>query len=282
MHFINKIIENKVDDYVHNRFVKFSKGTYKNAGPVIQIKSSKKNRLTINGSYEYEDLIGLFMSKNFPEDNYTVSGTIYTQPRVSPDIVPLEIGTPWQPGKRDLKSLFLKKVQQTMTPAEINQIYEQFSDTCYLLLSISPSSGKIWTIKTKENIPSLKKMKDGNPLDECKPETQVKCKDIDFCTETEICLKTRLGFCRAKTGDMDKDAIQTLYDMFLEDFSQLPSSFTELKLVNQYYITSLVFPPNRDELSARELREKTKRAGTLHRVLFLDGKKFESKIKFEA
>lgn len=282
MHFINKIIEQNVDQSVHNRFVKFSKGTYKNGGPVIVVKVGKNFKLNINSSHEYEDQIGLFMSSILPGGQYSVIGNIYTQPRVSPDNISIDIEGPWQRGKRDLKSLSFKMVNTQMQPDEIQRLYENLMDQCYILLSIMPSSGKIWSMNTKEVVPSLKKIQDKTPLDTCKPETQAKCKNIDFCSENGICIKKRVGFCKAKTGPLNGEAMQAFRKAFLKDFLDIPQDFTELKLVNQYQINNLIFPPNKEDLTSKEIREQTKRAGIINRILYLDGKKYENPIDFEA
>ncbi|MHA1784000.1 MAG: hypothetical protein ACTSVY_09760 [Candidatus Helarchaeota archaeon] len=281
MHFINKIIHDKVDNSVHNRFVKFSKGTFNNGGPVLVIKASAGNKSwSFNSSYEYEDQIGVFYGNTAPEETYSVKGTIYTLPRVKLDEVPLFNDRNWTQGKRDLKALHFTELNEKLDLKEILKIYDELNPYCAILLNILPSQGKNWTFKTKDKIPSIKKLQDKNPLEECKEEKQNKCKFKVQCETTGVCVDKRIGFAKLKTGQLDDKAVKLFYELFIPDFKDIPSKFKELCLINSYQIDKIELPPNKDKLTPREMREKAKKIGKIKRLLWLDGKTFSTEISF--
>ncbi|MHA1651261.1 MAG: hypothetical protein ACTSYB_13795 [Candidatus Helarchaeota archaeon] len=289
-HFLTKIIRNTVgqnDPDVHRRFVKFSKGSFPNGGPVLKVKATKKKNLTINGSFEYEDLIGYFVATHLPEDFYKIEGTIYTQPRVSlesiqKDLNELGLQDGWVQGKRELKNLFMLPMNLVLTPHDIVQIYDKLAENCFLLLTITPSKGgKEWALKTDKKIPPLKKtFGKAEPYTTCKPETKIKCKVAELCKTTGICIKERTNFCRTKTSQLSDDEIKHFMELFLPDFPNLGSSFTDLLLINKYTITEFEMPEDKDSLSPRELREKIKRKGYLERIVYMDKELYSNKVEF--
>ena len=284
-HFITKIIQGEADQSVHRRFMKFSKGDFPNGGPVLRVKASKKKTLAINGSFEYEDLIGYFIANNLPDTTYTIGGNIYTQPRVDLDSIQGELEeislvNGWEKGKRDLKKLFMRSMNLTLTPDELIKIYDKLSDNCYLFLTISPEKGKEWAFKPKDKIPPLKKtFGKADPYEECKPDTRIKCKNAELCQKTGICLTDRTKFFNVKTGVLEE--FTGFLEMIIPDFPELYQSFKELLIINQYSINKLIFPEDKDSLPPQELREKIKKAGILERVVYMDEEIYSKKIEFE-
>lgn len=282
MHFINKIINQNFDRFVHERFIKFSKGLFKNGGPLLYVKAGAGNKSwNFNSSYEYEDQIGVFFGKVAPNDSYNVSGALYTLPRVKIEDLPTYQDKNWQQGKRDLKNLHFLMIDESQEPSQISEIYEELAPHCAVLLNIKPSKGKNWEIKTKDKIPSLKKKQDKDPLQECKPEKQEKCKVIDICTKTGVCFQKRIGFSKLKTGPIDDSAVNLFFDLFLPDFPDVPRKFKEIRLVNSVLIEKIELPENKDQLSAKELRLAAIKSGKLLRYLWVDGKYFNSEIDFK-
>lgn len=283
-HFLTKIIQNEPDPSVHRRFIKFSKGEYPNGGPILRIKATKSKNLSINGSFEYEDLIGFFIACNLPEGSYLVGGNIYTQPRVEldwiqKDLEELSLENGWKPGKRDLKKLMVRPMNENLAPKEIFQMYEKLSSNCFLLLTITPEKGKDWAFKTNDKIPPLKKTFGKiDPYEECKPDKRIKCKDADSCEKSGICITDRTKFFRVKTGSL-KD-FTNFFELILPDFPELNQDFSELLIVNQYTIDELIFPENKETISAHELREKIKKVGFIERIVYLDEKKYAKKMDF--
>ena len=282
LHYINKIINQTFDKFVHERFVKFSKGLFKNGGPVLYVKAGAGNKnWNFNSSYEYEDQIGIFFGKTAPNDVYNVSGALYTLPRMKVEDLPTYQDKNWQQGKRELKNLHFLMIEESLELSQISEIYENLSPYCAVLLNVSPAKGKNWVMKTKEKIPSIKKLQDKDPLQECKPEKQEKCKIIDVCTKTGVCFPKRVGFSKLKTGPVDDSAVNLFFDLFLPDFPDVPRKFKELRLVNSFLIEKIELPKNKNELSSSEMRIAAIKTVKIKRFLWLDGKKFETEIEFK-
>ena len=281
LHFINKIINEKVDKSVHDRFVKFSKGLFKNGGPVLTLKSTSGNKSwSFNSSYEYEDQIGMFFSKTAPEDTYSVKGSIYTLPRVDLDELPILKDRNWEQGKRDLKQLHFTTFDEDQNLNEISDIYEKLNPFCAILLNIAPSKGKAWKLVTKDKIPSLKSIQDKNPLQECKDDKQEKCNNRDICEKTGVCIETRIGFAKLKTGPIEDKGVEDFFNLFLPDFDKVPRSFKEIRLINSYEVEKIELPKNTGDLKPKEIRIMAKKVGKIKRILSIDGKIFESEIPF--
>ena len=282
MHYINKIIDQNFDKFVHERFVKFSKGLFKNGGPLLHVKATTGNKSwNINSSYEYEDQIGVFFGKTAPNESYNVSGALYTLPRMKIQDMPMYQDKNWQQGKRDLKNLHFLMIEESQELSQISEIYDTLSPYCAMLLNVSPAKGKNWVMKTKDKIPSLKSIQDKDPLQECKPEKQEKCKVIDLCTKTGVCFQQRLGFSKLKTGPIDDSAVKMFFDLFLPDFPDVPRKFTEIRLINSVLIEKIELPENKSELNPKELRIAAIKTGKLKRFLWVDGKPFDSVVEFK-
>ncbi|HUX98162.1 MAG TPA: hypothetical protein VMV49_01290 [Candidatus Deferrimicrobium sp.] len=284
-HYITKLIDKVADESTHRRFIKFSKGTFPNGGPVLHVLN-KKNVLTINGSFEYEDLIGYFVATHLPDVSYKVTGSIYTQPRVPLDsiqdkLADLSLDSDWERGKRDLKKLYMYPMNSSFSPQEIIQIYNRLSDDCFLLLSITPEKGKDWAVKTDDKIPPLKKtFGKVDPFTDCKEEKKSKCKTVELCEKSGICLAERTKFCKTKTSQLKSDEINDFLNLFLPDYPDTPQSFNELLIVNNYEIADFIFPENKDALSPQELREKIKKVGVIERVIYIDKEVRSNKVEF--
>ncbi|MFX0138458.1 MAG: hypothetical protein ACFFDN_32750, partial [Candidatus Hodarchaeota archaeon] len=217
MHFLNKIIKGQVDDAVHRRFIKFSKGLFMNGGPILLAKLAKNKVLSLNGSFEYEDLIGGFASNHLPDGNYKLNGVIYTQPRApftECEALTNSLGLKgnWEQGKRDLRKLHLLNVNEEKTNSDIKEIYSNLSELCILFLNITPKSGKAWKLTTKDKIPSLKKLQD-TPMPTCKPDKAEKCDYLKFCEKYGICVSSRIGFVKIKTDKLNDAAIKNFKDL---------------------------------------------------------------------
>ncbi|NVM55390.1 MAG: hypothetical protein HWN66_16910 [Candidatus Helarchaeota archaeon] len=288
-HFLTKLIHGVTDQSrqsVHRRFIKFSKGAFPNGGPVVRMKVSKKNNLAINGSFEYEDLIGYYVATHLSDGSCKVGGNIYTQPRVSLDslqdrLKELSLSDGWVRGKRGLKNLFVFPMDLALSPQELIKIYENLTNDCYLLLSITPEKGKEWVFKSGEKIPPLKKtFGKAEPFTTCKPETKLKCKNAELCEKSGICITQRTKFCRTKTSSLNTEEVTDILELFLPDFPELRPTFTELLLINQYTITGFIFPEDKDSLSSKEIREKIKKVGFIERIVYIDNKMHSNKVEF--
>ncbi|NHI94626.1 MAG: hypothetical protein EAX96_19195 [Candidatus Lokiarchaeota archaeon] len=281
MHFINKIINQKADNFVHDRFVKFSKGQFKNGGPVLSLKSTAGNKSwSFNASYEYEDQIGIFFGLSAPEGAYIVKGSIYTLPRISLEEIPIFKDRTWLEGKRDLKQLHYITLDEEMDIKQISELYEKLNPYCAILLTIAPSKGKTWKFVTKDKIPSLKSIQDKDPLQECKDDKQEKCNDRGICEKTGVCIEKRIGFAKLKTGPIDDKGVESFFKLFLPDFNNIPHSFKEIRLINSYNIDEIKLPENKNALNSKDLRLQAKKIGKIKRILWVDDKFFETEIPF--
>lgn len=286
-HFLTKLLDNTPDLSTHRRFIKFSKGDYPNGGPVIAVKATKNNKLSINASFEYEDLLGYFVASHLPEGQFKVEGSIYTQPRVELEYIEEQLAVTnlnsgWESGKRDLKNLYVLNMHLSLSRTELVQIYDSLADYCFLLLSITPEKGKDWAFKSDSKIPPLKKTYGkAEPYDACKPDKREKCSSADFCNQTGICISDRTKFCRVKTSALSREELTDFLTIFLPDFKQLhQTSFSDLVIINQYTITDFIMPDNRDKLDAKELREKIKKVGFVERIVYMDAKVHSNKMNF--
>jgi len=286
-HFITKIISGVADQSTHRRFIKFSKGDFPEGGPVVRIKA-KKNSLTLSASFEYEDLIGYFVASHLPEGSYKVQGTLYTQPHVELEevqgkLAKVSLPGDWEPGKRDLKNLFIYSLNAALTPTEIVQLYDNLADECYLLVTLSGNSD--WKFKADSKMPKLKKIfGKAEPFESCNPDTKVKCKNTELCEKTGICITERTKFCNAKTPALTTEAMEDFFKLVFPDFPELVlpdfPGFNEIFLVNKYSITGLLFPEDKDSISTKDLREKIKKVGVLERVVYMDDQVFSKKVDF--
>jgi hypothetical protein len=257
-----------------------------NGGPVLLAKIAKNKALSLSASFDYEDLIGEFTTNHLPDGNYKLNGVIYTQPRVP--ITECEALTNssglngnWERGKRDLRNLHLLNVNEEKNNSDIKEIYPKLSEFCVLLLNITPKSGKVWKLTTKDKIPSLKKLQD-SPMPKCKPDKAEKCNYLKFCEKYGICVNSRIGFVKVKTDKLEEKSIKDFIDLFIPDFNgKIPSNFTELVLANQYMIEDFEDPPNKDKLTSKELREKIIKKGYIKRILMIDKKEIVNKVDFK-
>ncbi len=257
-----------------------------NGGPVLLAKKAKNNVLSLNASFDYEDLIGEFTTNHLPDGNYKLTGLIYTQPRVpltECETLANSIGlnSNWEQGKRDLRKLYLLNINEDKKNSEIKEIYSKLNEICTLLLNITPKSGKVWKLTTKDKIPSLKKLQD-TPMPNCKPDKAEKCNYLKFCEKNGICVNSRIGFVKVKTDKLDEKSIKDFIDLFTPDFNgKVPTDFTELVLANQYMIEDFEDPPNKDKLKPKELREKIIKKGFINRILLIDKKEIVNKVEFK-
>jgi len=257
-----------------------------NGGPVLVAKLAKNNVLSLNASFEYEDLIGEFTTNHLPDGNYKVNGSIYTQPHApltECETIANSLGLNgnWDQGKRDLRKLYLLNINEEKSKPEINEIYSKLSDSCIILLNITPKSGKAWKFTTKDKIPSLKKLQDA-PMPTCKPDKAESCDYLKFCEKYGICVSSRIGFVKIKTDKLNDAAIKNFKDLFIPDFNEkVPATFSELILANQYMIEDFEDPPDKDKLSSKDLREKIIKKGFINRVLMIDKKDITNKVDFK-
>lgn len=152
MNTIKQIFEKKIDDALHQRFIRFGKGEFERF--LITIKKGKN--LKIKTSYDFaNDLVGL-IAENIDEDA-AVKGSILANKDCQSELN-FEIEDFKKKGK-----LFIATINTTLTKEQLRNLYEKFNSNFLLL-----------------NIDSIKfKLKCGKSL----PKPGKKLKD-DFCSAT--------------------------------------------------------------------------------------------------
>ncbi len=134
MHFLKQIFSDRVEEWVHQRFVRYSKGTFD--GPALNAKISGKT-LKVNASADYCNALGGTIAKNSNE-TFSVSGKIISKEDLSPI------------GKcRKKKGFFILEISKEMSSAELLDVYKKFPDS-FALLNLSKG---VWKLKCKKNLP---------------------------------------------------------------------------------------------------------------------------------
>jgi len=251
LHFISKIVLGEADDTVHWRLIKYSKGDFE--GGVIEAKT-KGGSLALGGSPEYEDLIGSVLAELAPDQlEFKISGTI----RSSKDqnVLLRNIGLDVQMKRAKGKERYeTKLVDKTANTKMLRETYSKLMGECNILLTIKPTlGGKDWSMSTKKDYPRPTK-------------GELKAPDIDFC-------KAVLP--------SSEDLMKKVFSAILPDLrNDAQTSFKQLRVANQYRISEIVLPENKDKLGYNEIRTIAKRKGVLTRKISIDGKEVTKEIQF--
>ncbi len=144
MNFIKKIFENKIDEKVHNQFIKFGRGTFENKALIDISVTAKAIKIKTSPEFTNElvELLG-----NSIEDKTHVKGIIFATKDLSPES-PIEF--------KEIKSAMgIKKhiVDAELTKEQILELCEKFPLNS-LSLSFSTDYG---TLKVKEKAPKSAK-----------------------------------------------------------------------------------------------------------------------------
>jgi len=243
-HFLNMIINGKVEDYVHWKLIRYSKGSF--PGPNLQV-SLRGNKLSLSGDPDYEGLIGCIFVNMIPEGEYLVKGTIISYKDLSSDFS--SIGFPLE--MKSEKRVFKLQLNEKMSKTDLEKLYSLFNYG-YFMLSIMPTEGSSLSLKTKTKLP--------------KPSVE----------KTDAAPK----FCKAKLQLEDKNRALQLIPCVTPELTEKISSFSKITVENEFIIEKLILPENKDSLPSSELRVKSKRRGVLRRLINVDGKVYEFAHRF--
>jgi len=255
MHFIKKIFENKADDCAHQRFVKYSRGTYR--GPALAIKFGKD--IKINSTYDYSNVLfliaGIQPGRQDPAScggDFKVSGEIFTGNGAGD----VKNWFPGELGDVDVKTAKRKGytgiiLNCALSGEQILKLYEKFNRG-YIFLSVSKDSadksGGV-SLKSKKKIP-----KPGSDAD--------------------------LKFCSASFPYKYWDAIKSeiLWDIDLDEKDIKNKKIKSLKIEHTYMINELVVPDeHKGDFSKARLYAKRK--GLIMRNISIDGQ--ERMVEFD-
>lgn len=243
MHFTLKLALGKADETVHRRLVKYSKGEFEGAAVEVNIKGKM---MAINGSPEYEDLIGWILVQHAPDQmDLKVSGKIKCaedQTEVFRN-AGLDTKTDKKKGKGTYEAKFIENV---IAAGKLRDIYSKLATTCVILLSVKPvSGGREWSMSTKKDYPRPS------------PKGESKGPGTDFCKAT-----------LPASSELTKDVLSDVVPDFKDE---IQGSFKQLKVGNRFKISEVVLPEGNEKLSFSEIRLKAKKKGTLVRKITVDG-----------
>ena len=245
MHFLSKILKDTVDESVHRAFLRYGKGDYD--GPAAEITIAKSGKIKVKSNHLYQDLIASVFVTNVPVDTISISGIVLGYTPLDEALAALGIeADPFK--KKPRTQLFQSKIAGVYTVNQIASLYDDIGENALIFCNLS--TDQAWTHKSKTKIPSAQKEP---PIEE----------QLKFST-TNIPAGT----------DFIQSLLHELTPDFLDDIS---ANFSTLRIENTYEIQDLIFPPNRDQLTSKEIRVLTQRSGILHRTLSIDGKEFTSK-----
>lgn len=136
MNFMKKIFEGKVDEDVHRRFTRFSKGIFEGRA-VCKIRAGSK--IKISTSFEYvNDLVDFFFSLS---DKMQADGKIFLREDMDLE----ELGV--KGGKKKKKGGFEIQVDQELTKEQISKLRD---NVYFLLLNLHFDGGEL---KIKQSLP---------------------------------------------------------------------------------------------------------------------------------
>ncbi|MHA1311423.1 MAG: hypothetical protein ACTSWR_00645 [Candidatus Helarchaeota archaeon] len=299
-HFLIKIFNNEIDESIHDKFLRYSKGEFE--GPVLDLVIRGK-KVSFYVDRDYDQYFLDFILRHLPSNDYKVSGNIITKSDPEAQVNDLKI----QSKITKSKGLYNIKLNDIYNLEKLKEIYKELKKIGYPLLSISSTiKGNPWKITTKKSIP--------RPSANSK-ESEEKEKHPNFCKGT---------FPRDQ--ELLNEVIQDCLLDFIEIADELKNqNFHELQLQNIFNIEKILLPdpkikedlikeqkrlndlikksndPQYDkktrynlkkeikELSknlekrSEEFRLLTKRTGEIIRILKIDEKKtYNNKYSFEA
>jgi hypothetical protein len=251
-HFTSKLALGKPDHVVHQKLVKFSKGNFD--GPVIEVNAKGKT-LIMNGSAEYEDIIGWIMASLAPPQlELKITGSIKSNEDESETL--RSLGLDLRMKKPKGKSRYEVKIgEKTLVAEKLKDLYSSLMEESIILLTVKPiPGGKEWSMSTKKSYPRPAMKGD------------LKGPDTDFCKAVI---------------PVSEEAIKTVLSEVAPDFADVVErSFKQLRVVNLYQISDVILPENEQNLDFAEVRTKAKRKGLLIRKVSVDGKEFTKEVEF--
>ncbi|MHA1273379.1 MAG: hypothetical protein ACTSVV_19220 [Promethearchaeota archaeon] len=258
MHFLRKLIETPILEDpgkkhmdIHRHFYRYSRGEF--IGPALKITKTG-SRITLKGSFEYEDLIQELVAESIPDDEVNINGVLISGKDVS-DII-TNLGLNWtlkkSTGKtKNYKATFSDKISKKTLLECINA----FRPNSYLLLSfnVNPTC----KVTTKKTIPQPSKKK-------------VEEDDIN----------KRIQFCSGVLVNNERN-LEKILDNALPDVkTQLPEKWKTILITNTYKIEEVELPKNVENSAL--LRILAVRKGKIIRSIEVDGDLIENQFSFVA
>ncbi|MFW9830402.1 MAG: hypothetical protein ACFFD8_01300, partial [Candidatus Thorarchaeota archaeon] len=216
-------------------------------GPTAEITITRAGKVKVRSTWLYQDLVAAVFLDLIPDDNFTLSGIVLAYEPLDETLT--EVGIKAEPFKKKPRTqLFQSKISGTYSKQQGQILYDEIGENAYIFCNLTTKSG--WNHKSKSKIPSAQKEP---PIAE-----QLKYSSTQVPAGTEFVA----------------ELIRALVPDFHDD---IPENFSTLRIENTYEIQELVFPPNKDQLTSKEIRLNTKRQGILHRKLTIDEKEYTNK-----
>ncbi|MBN2150496.1 MAG: hypothetical protein JW839_03515 [Candidatus Lokiarchaeota archaeon] len=252
-HYLARIVSAKGADLsttkpVHNRFVRYSKGTFE--GPTAKI-SRKGKSITVKAGLDYENILGLLVLSAIKSGSVSVEGNItaFEDPRpVMGEVIPASKQD--QVMMDEKKNNWILDFTGDWTKAELNKIYDVFDQRRgYILLSLSDSGDTTASFKVNPKVPRPKK--GAGKGDQEENETDKIAKAIKFSTAKFL---------------NDAGTLAAIIDSMLPDMKKEAANFKEATIENAYTISDIAIPA-----SAVDKRLAAVRKGILTRKITIDG-----------
>lgn len=245
MHFITKILDDKVDQSVHRAFLRYGRGEY--PGPAAEIAVTKVGKVKVRSTYMYQDLPASVMIETMPVEKVAVSGLLLGYEPLDEILASLGFDAA-QSKKKPRTSFYQSKLSGECPIEQVSKLYGGIDEIAYIFCSLKTNIG--WEHKAKTKIPSAQK---------------------------EPPVSERLKFSNTNVPENTK-FLKALLSQLLPDFiDDVPADFSKLQIMNTYEIQDLIFPSDMKQLASKEVRLKTKRSGILRRTLIVDDTEFTNK-----
>ncbi|MHA1913946.1 MAG: hypothetical protein ACW986_00735 [Promethearchaeota archaeon] len=258
MHFLKKLIENPILEDpanqhidIHRHFYRYSKGQF--IGPALKISRSKQ-RLTLKGSHEYEDLILEIGASTISEEEVEIKGKLISGSDISDQITSLGFDWTLKKSTGKTKNYTTNILSETNREILLESI-NVFRKTSYYLISfnLSPTC----KVTTKKSIPQPSKKK---------VEEDDVSKRIQFCTGVI---------------NNNENNLNLIVDLALPDFkTELNGKWKSIILKNNYLINDIILPDNIDNWGLKRILAK--RQGKLFRSITIDDDLIENQYTFVA
>jgi hypothetical protein len=255
LNWIAKIIEGKLDEFVHAKFVKYGMGTY--PGPRIHLSISK-SKISFKADLDLEKIFLRGYLTTAPEGTHKVSGLIESYNDRQDDFASLRMPLSWKTAKKKGATTYKAKLKEVAPLEDIREIVEKDGPTTFFLLSMSPRDGsKPWKIKTKTSYP--KAPKGGEDEKSEKPPNFV------------------VGAFANTPETFEYTINETLHD-----FRDQVNEKTKKVMIRHEIVIEDIEIPEDDSLSFSQKRKLAKKRGKLIRTVNMDGQDFQKEYAFLA
>jgi len=127
MNYIKKIFENKTDETVHQRLIRYGKGEYENSSMEV----TKSKELKIKGTFEFSNDLFATIAENIKEEA-EVNGSLIAARDFENE---LSFGLL---SYRKKKGANVGEVEAKLTPEQIKEVYDKFKNN-FILLNVKSS-----------------------------------------------------------------------------------------------------------------------------------------------